>query len=102
MVTAGGRLERGNCPFLHNKKDTGESDSLSEEQHGAVMVYAEANSLDPTTAKWSSMRADGEDKWLKKAGDIASAAGGRKLMLYSVLSGRVQRQKLMASGWCRL
>ena len=48
------RLERGNCPFLHNKKGTGEPDSLSAEQHGAVMVYAEANSLDPTTIKWST------------------------------------------------
>ena len=84
------RLDRGNCPFLHNKKGTGEPDSLSAEQHGAVIKYAEANSLDPTTVKWSSVRADGEDKWLKKAGEAASAAGGRKPVLYPVLSGRGQ------------
>ena len=60
------------------------------------MVYAEANNLDPTTVQWSSVRADGEDTWLKKAGEVASAAGGRKPMVYSVLSGKVQRQKFTA------
>ena len=53
----------------------------------------EANSLDPTTVKWSSVRADGEDKWLKKAGEAASAAGGRKPMVYPVLSGRDRRAR---------
>ena len=87
------RLERGNCPFLHNKKSTGEPDSLSAEQHGAVMAYAEANSLDPIKVQWSSVRADGEDKWLKKAGEAASAAGSRKSVMYPVLSGRVKKEK---------
>ena len=60
------------------------------------MAYAEENSLDPTTMKWSSVRADGEDKWLKKAGEAASAAAGWKPMAYPVLSGRVKRQRSKA------
>ena len=84
------RLERGNCPFLHTKKSTGEPESLSAEQHDAIMAYAEANSLDPTTVKWSSVRADGEGKWLKKASECAGAAGDRKPRVYPVISGRAR------------
>jgi hypothetical protein len=87
------RLERGGCPFLLSKESTGKPEPLSAKQHNAVMAYAEANSLDPTTVKWSSVRADGEDKWLKKAGEAASAAGGRKPMVYPVLSGRDRRAR---------
>jgi len=51
------------------------------------------NSLDPIKVQWSSVRADGEDKWLKKAGEAASAAGSRKSVMYPVLSGRVKKEK---------
>jgi hypothetical protein len=56
------------------------------------MAYAEANNLDPTTVKWSSVRADDEGKWMKKAGECADAAGNRKPRVYPVISGRAKRK----------
>jgi hypothetical protein len=83
------RLERGKCPFLHVVTSRTDG-SLSAEQHAAIMAYAEANSLDATAVSWSTVRADGEGKWIKKANEMADAVS-KKPRVFPVLEPRKKK-----------
>jgi hypothetical protein len=66
------RLEKGNCPLIHDPKAVSNDDkddrpapgALTSEQHTALIRFAEAKELDATKVSWESVKADGGlDKW---------------------------------------